>query len=81
MVIQLTQVRERTDRASVGTWPPRIRSGQVTAGFEGVSNRYGVFQAFIRTEHLERSLFVWFGRAHPTRRQLARANAELRTVR
>lgn len=24
---------------------------------------------------------VWFGRRHPTRRQLARANAELRTVR
>ena len=26
---------------------------------------------------LERYLFVWFGRAHPTARQLARANAEL----
>jgi hypothetical protein len=40
-----------------------------------------VFQRFVRTGTLERFLFVWFGRAHPTRRQLARANAELRTVR
>jgi hypothetical protein len=80
IIIQLTQARERTERAPVGSWPPRIRAGKITAGFEGVSNRYGVFQTFIRTGHIERSLFVWFGRAHPTRRQLARANAELRTV-
>ena len=73
-------VRERPDRAQVGSWPPRIRARDVRAGFEGVRNRYGVFQTFIRTGHLERSLFVWFGRAHPTRRQLARANSELRTV-
>ena len=81
IVIQLTQVRERPDRAPVGTWPARIRADKITAGFEGVSNRFGVFQTFIRTGHIERSLFVWFGRAHPTRRQLARANAELRTAR
>jgi hypothetical protein len=49
------------------------------AGFEGVPRRYGVFQLFVRTGHLERSLFVWFGRANPTRSQIARANAELRT--
>jgi hypothetical protein len=30
---------------------------------------------------VEHFLFVWFGRAHPTGRQLARANAELRTAR
>ena len=81
IVIQLTYVRERPDRAQVGSWPPRIRTRDVRAGFEGVPNRYGVFQTFIRTGHLERSLFVWFGRAHPTRHQLARANAELRTAR
>ena len=80
IVIQLSNGRERPDRAPVGKWPPRIRAGKITAGFEGVSNRYGVFQTFIRTRHLEHYLFVWFGRAHPTRRQLARANAELRTV-
>ncbi len=81
IVIQLTQAEERPDRAAVGKWPPRIRADQITAGGEGVSNRYGHFQTFIRTGHLERYLFVWFGRAHPTPHQLARANAELRTVR
>jgi hypothetical protein len=81
IVIQLTQARERPDRAQVGRWPLRVRADRISAGFEGVPNRYGVFQAFSRTGHLERSLFVWFGRAHPTRRQLARANAELRTAR
>jgi hypothetical protein len=81
IVIQLSYGRERPDRAPVGKWPPRIRAKKVLAGFEGVPGRYGVFQTFIRTGHLERYLFVWFGRAHPTRRQLARANAELRTVR
>jgi hypothetical protein len=81
IVIQLTQVRERPDRAPVGTWPPRIGARDVTVGFEGEPDRYGVFQTFVRAGHLERSLFVWFGRSHPTRRQLSRANAELRTAR
>ena len=81
IVIQLTYVRERPDRARVGAWPPRIRARDLTVGFEGEPDRYGVFQTLIRTGHLERSLFVWFGRAHPTRRQLERANAELQTVR
>jgi hypothetical protein len=34
----------------------------------------------VRSAGVEHLLYVWFGRAHPTRRQLARANAELRTV-
>src|SRR6476620_12260850 len=80
IVIQLTYARERPDRAQLGSWPPRIRARDLSVGFEGEPNRYGVFQTFIRTGHLERSLFVWFGRAHPTKLQLARANAELRTV-
>jgi hypothetical protein len=79
VVIQLTKAHEQPPRAQVGSWPPRIRERDVSAGFEGVSRRYGVFQLFVRTGHLERYLFVWFGRAHPTQHQLARANAELRT--
>jgi hypothetical protein len=79
IIIQLSKARERPPRARVGNWPPRIRAKQVQAGFEGVPRRYGVFQLFVRTGHLERYLFVWFGRAHPTRHQLARANTELRT--
>ena len=81
IVIQLSYGRERPSRAPVGSWPPRIRARDVTKGFEGEPNRYGVFQTFVRTGTLERYLFVWFGRPHPTPHQLARANAELRTVR
>lgn len=44
-------------------WPPLIRARDVTAGFEGVPDRYGVFQRLVRTG------------------SLARANAELLTVR
>ena len=79
VIIQLSNSREHPSRAPTGAWPPQIRRKDVHAGFEGVPNRFGVFQAFVRTGHLERYLFVWFGRAHPTRRQLARANAELAT--
>ena len=80
IVIQLSNAQETPDRFPVGNWPPRIRADKITAGGEGVSNRYGHFQTSVRTDHLERYLFVWFGRAHPTARQLARANAELRTA-
>lgn len=79
IIIQLTKAREQPPRARVASWPPLIRPKDVQAGFEGVPNRHGVFQPFVRTGHLERYVFVWFGRAHPTRHQLARANAELRT--
>jgi hypothetical protein len=81
IVIQLSYGRERLSKAPVGKWPPRIRRRDITGGFEGEPGRYGVFQKFVRTGTLERHLFVWFGREHPTRHQLARANAELRTVR
>ena len=81
IVIQLSNSRERPERARAGRWPPRIRVSQVVGPFEGEPARYGVFQTFRRTGDIERYLFVWFGRAHPTRRQLERANAELRTVR
>jgi hypothetical protein len=80
IVIQLSYGRERPSRAPVGSWPPRIRACDVTSGFEGEPDRYGVFQTFVRTGTLERYLFVRFGRTNPTRRQLARANGELRTV-
>jgi hypothetical protein len=81
IVIQILAGRERPSKAPVGKWPPRIRARDVTGPFEGEPDRYGVFQRFVRTGTLERSVFVWFGRKHPTRHQLARANAELRTVR
>jgi hypothetical protein len=81
IVIQLTIVRQRVTHPSSGSWPPLIRAAGVHSPFEGEPPRFSVFQAFIRSGHIQRFLFVWFGRAHPTRRQLARANAELRTAR
>jgi hypothetical protein len=81
IVIQLTIVRQRVTHASSGTWPPRIRAAGVHSPVEGEPPRFSVFQAFIRSGHTQRFLFVWFGRPHPTRHQLARANAEVRTGR
>lgn len=82
IVIQLSYGRERPVRMPVRAWPPRIRPRDVVAGFEGEpQGRYGVFQYGGRTGTLERFVFVWFGRPRPTRRQLARANAELRAAR
>ncbi len=81
IVIQELNGRERPSRIGRRPWPPRIGAGDVTGPFEGESPRYGVFQFSARTGSVERSLFVWFGRQHPTAQQLARANAELRTVR
>jgi hypothetical protein len=80
IIIQLDNGRERPARAPLGKWPPRIRSRDVSGGFEGVPRRYGYAEWFVRSGGVEHYLWVWFGRAHPTRRQLARANAELRTA-
>jgi hypothetical protein len=52
----------------------------VTVGFPGVQpgEHIGVIQRVVRSQNgVEHFLFVWFGRAHPTARQLARANSEL----
>ena len=62
-------------------WPPTIRAADIMAGFEGVSNRYGVYQSpAFRIGQREVFLWAFFGRGHPTAGQLARANAELATA-
>jgi hypothetical protein len=83
IVIQVTNARERPAYGTLGSWPPRIRASQIIRGpFEGEPARFSYFEEFVRSGGgVEHSLFVWFGRRHPTTRQLARANAELRTVR
>jgi hypothetical protein len=81
IVIQLSYARERPVRMPARAWPPRIRRKDVVAGFEGEPRRYGLFRFGERSGTLERFLFVWFGRADPTRLQLARADAELRSAR
>jgi hypothetical protein len=84
IVIQLTDGRERPAYGPLGSWPTQIRASQVTSGpFEGVPRtNLSYAQLVVRSPHnVEHFLFVWFGRPHPTAQQLARANAELRTVR
>lgn len=82
IVIQLSNARERPIYKMPRGWPPRLRASQVTGPFEGEPARYGVIQLARRDRSgVEQSLFVWFGRPHPTPHQLARANAELHTVR
>lgn len=83
ILIQLGNARaERPAKARLGSWPPRIRRKAVQpGGVEGIPPRVGWAQWFIRSGRIEHYLWVWFGRVHPTRRQLARANAELRTAR
>jgi len=84
IVIQLTDGRERPSYGPRGSWPTHIRASQVTSGpFEGVARaNLSYAQLVVRSpQNVEHFLFVWFGRPHPTAQQLARANAELHTVR
>ena len=62
-------------------WPPQISRTKIHAGFEGLPGRIGVYQAATRIGKREVSVFVFFGRAKPTARQLSRANTELRHAR
>jgi hypothetical protein len=82
IVIQLSNGRDWPAYGRRGSWPPRLRASQAVGPFEGEPARFSVIQLMVRSrDGVEHFLFVWFGRAHPTRRQLARANAELRTAR
>jgi hypothetical protein len=62
-------------------WPPRISRRNVQAGFEGLPRRVGVYQSSTRVGAREVFVFIVFGRARPTDRQLKRTNAELRRAR
>jgi hypothetical protein len=48
--------------------------------FEGLPSRIGVFQTLGSLHGFQPYLFVFFGRPHPTRAQLASARAELATA-
>lgn len=82
ILIQVGNYRaEHPPQASAGEWPPRIRrKGLIAGGGEGIPRQVSFGEWFIRRKGIEHYLWVWFGRIHPTPRQLARANAELRTV-
>jgi hypothetical protein len=76
--IQITLAVEHPIRVGrTFTWPPRVRRRHVQAGFEGLPGRIGVYQGQTLVGTREVFVFIVFGRAVPTRRQLSRANAEL----
>jgi hypothetical protein len=82
IAIQITVVIEHPVRAvHTFAWPPQVNGAQVSAGFEGLPARIGLYQASSLIGKREVSLFVWFGRSRPTVRQLSRANTELRHAR
>lgn len=63
-------------------WPPHISASQVTAGMEGIPSRYGVYQLFARLPNRDTILlWAYFGRGHPSKPQLAAANAQLQRAR
>jgi hypothetical protein len=82
ILIQLGNFRaEHPPQASPAKWPVRIRAKDVIAGGgEGIPQHVGYAQWFIRSGGTEHYLWVWFGRVHPTRRQISRANAELQSA-
>lgn len=83
VVVTVTRVRERPTVAERRiSWPPRISAREVTAGMEGIPNRYGVYQLFAGVGNGD-EVMVWayFGRSRPTAAQLALANARLRASR
>ncbi len=62
-------------------WPPRVLRRAVVGPFEGLPARIGAYQGATLVGKREVSVFIAFGRAVPTDRQLKRVNAELRRSR
>jgi hypothetical protein len=78
IAIQITVALEHPVRVRrTFAWPPRVRRPSVHAGFEGLPGRIGVYQGQTRVGTREVFVFIAFGRAVPTKRQLNRLNAEL----
>ena len=83
IVISASVVTEHPVKATKRTaWPPRVSPSQVTGSFEGLPARIGVYQLFDAIGNgKEIDLTMFFGRAHPTKEQLAGANARLAAAR
>jgi hypothetical protein len=78
ILIQIRVSVERPPRVrKTFDWPPSISRRQI-GGLEGVPRHIGTYQGQTRVGTREVFVFVFFGRAQPTNRQLNRANAELR---
>ena len=78
IAIQITVAVEHPARGGhTCGWPPRATRRAVSSPFEGLPARIGAFQCQTRVGTREVSIFIVFGRAVPTQRQLNRVNAEL----
>jgi len=62
-------------------WPPRVVRRAAVGPFEGLPARIGVYQGATLVGSREVFVFIVFGRAVPTDRQLRRVNAELQRAR
>jgi hypothetical protein len=81
IAIQITVAVEHPSRGGhTCNWPPNVTRRAVSGPFEGLPARIGGFQCVTRVGTREVSVFIVFGRAAPTQRQLNRVNAELRRV-
>jgi hypothetical protein len=69
--------RERHSASHPLVWPPRLHAKDV-GSFEGTPTRIGTITRGGDLHGFTAQLFIYFGRRHPTPRQLARAQAELK---
>jgi hypothetical protein len=80
IAIFLLLARERHRVAHRLDWPPRLHANDVRT-FEGVPTRIGTIARGGDLHGFPAQLFVYFGRPHPSARQLVRAERELASAR
>jgi hypothetical protein len=80
IVIGVLLGKEPRPPRHVMPWPPALRAKAIGGPIEGAPPRIGYFGQGGRLRGFSASLFVYFGRLHPTRRQIARAQAELNSA-
>jgi hypothetical protein len=80
IVIGVLLGKEPRPPRHVMSWPPRLRAGAIGGPIEGAPARIGYFGQGGRLRGFSASLFVYFGRLHPTKHQIARAQAELNSA-
>ena len=80
IVIGVLLGKEPRPPRHVMPWPPMLRAGAIVSPIEGAPRRIGYFGQGGRLSGFSAQLFVYFGRRHPTHRQIARAQAELNSA-
>jgi len=61
-------------------WPPVLHANAIGGPIEDAPSRIGYFGQGGRLRGFSASLFVYFGRLHPTKHQIARAQVELNSA-